>query len=137
MIALYDAIERGEVDLATPIRLKEEDKVPGSGILTANFSAGMQLSLHDALRLMIVHSDNTATNLVVDQIGLPATAKLMEQLDCPNTKLHAKVFRRDTSIFPERSKEFGLGSTTANEMVALLAKLDAGQLVSQSASEEC
>jgi D-alanyl-D-alanine carboxypeptidase (penicillin-binding protein 5/6) len=136
MVALYDAIERGEVDLGTPIRLREEDKVPGSGILTSNFSAGTQLSLRDALRLMIVHSDNTATNLVVDKIGLPATARLMEQMKCPNTKLHAKVFRRDTSIFPKRSKEFGLGSTTANEMVRLLGRLDAGELVSKPASQQ-
>ena len=71
----------------------------------------------------------------MDQVGLDATAKMAERLGCPHTKLHSKVFRRDTSIFPQRSKQFGLGSTTANEMVKLLEMLAAKQLVSEAASE--
>ena len=52
----------------------------GSGILTAHFSAGTTISLRDAIHLMIVYSDNTATNLVLDRIGLKSTARLMESL---------------------------------------------------------
>jgi serine-type D-Ala-D-Ala carboxypeptidase (penicillin-binding protein 5/6) len=85
---------------------------------------------------MIAFSDNTATNLAVDLIGIGRTAELMEQLGFPNTKLHAKVYRGDTSVFPERSKQFGLGSTTANEMVSLLEKLDRGEIVSPEASRQ-
>jgi len=135
MIATYQAIESGQLDLQRMVTLSEEDKVPGSGILTPHFSAGAHISLRDAIQLMMVYSDNTATNLVIDQVGLAATAEQMEQLDCPKTKLHSKVFRRDTSIFPERSKEFGLGSTTAAEMVRLLELLQSGELVSASASK--
>ena len=54
----------------------------------------------------------------------------------PNTKIHSKVFRRDTSVFPERSKQFGLGSTTANEMVKLLEMLHEGKLVDAAACAE-
>ena len=68
---------------------------------------------------MIAFSDNTATNLVLDAIGIGATAATMEAMGYPNTKIHSKVFRRDTSVFPERSKKFGLGSTTAAEMIRL------------------
>src|SRR5262249_3634141 len=82
------------------------------------------------------YSDNTATNLVLDKIGIGSTAKRMEALGLPNTKIHAKVFRRDTSVFPERSKQFGLGSTTAREMVTLLELLNEGKLVSPEASKE-
>jgi beta-lactamase class A len=84
---------------------------------------------------MIAFSDNTATNLVLDKIGLPATAKFMEELGCPHTKIHAKVFKRETSVFPERSQEFGLGSTTASEMVRLLDLLYQRRLVSPEASD--
>ncbi len=135
MITLHEAVHAGRLDLARPLTLREADKVPGSGILASNFSAGMQMPLRDALRLMIVFSDNSATNLVIDQIGLPTTASLMEKLGCPQTKLNAKVYRGDTSIFPERSRQFGLGSTTAGEMVSLLARLDRGELVSREASQ--
>lgn len=133
MVEAYRQAEEGKLDLNEPVRLKEEDKVPGSGILTKHFSPGMRISLRDAIRLMIAYSDNTATNLVLDHIGLPATAQRMESLGLPNTKIHAKVFRGDTSIFPERSKQFGLGSTTAAEMVRLLEMLHQRTLVSETA----
>jgi len=136
MIATYQAIEEGKLDPTTTITLQEEDKVPGSGVLTTHFSGGLRLSLRDAIQLMIAFSDNTATNLVIDQVGLAATAEMMEKLDCPHTKLHSKVYRRDTSIFPERSQQFGLGSTTASEIVKLLEKLHARDLVSESACEK-
>src|SRR5262249_27182164 len=87
----------------------------------------------DAVRLMIALSDNTATNLVLDQVGIGSTAETMEKLGYPNTKIHAKVFRRDTSVFPERSKQFGLGSTTASEMVRLCEALYKNELVSPEA----
>ena len=136
MIAAYQAIDADALHLADMITLEEEDKVPGSGILTTRFSGGAKFSLRDAIHLMIVDSDNTATNLVIDQIGLPKTAELMEKLGCPKTKLHSKVFRRDTSIFPERSREYGLGSTTAADMVQLLEMLVDGKLASEERTKQ-
>ena len=136
MIAAYQQAADGKLDLAKPVTLKEEDKVPGSGILTPHFSAGAQLSVRDAIRLMIVYSDNTATNLVLDQIGLPTTTELMTKWEFPHTRLHAKVYRGDTSIAPERSRQFGLGSTTANEMLRLLERLHRKELVSEEASKQ-
>jgi len=135
MVETYRQAGEKQIDLAKHVVLKKEDMVPGSGILTTQFSPGASFSLRDAVRLMIAFSDNTATNLVLDQIGLPATAKYMEELGCPNTKIHSKVFKRDTSVFPERSKQFGLGSTTANEMLRLLELLHQRQLVSPEASD--
>jgi beta-lactamase class A len=87
MVEAYRQADAGKLDLTGMITLRDEDKVQGSGILTAHFSPGMQLSLHDAIRLMIAYSDNTATNLVLDKIGLDATAAAMEQLGLPNTKI--------------------------------------------------
>ncbi len=135
MVEVYQQAHEDKLKLTDPITLRKEDKVPGSGILTAHFSEGASFPLVDAVRLMIAFSDNTATNLVVDKIGLPATAARMETLGFPNTKLHSKVFKRETSVFPERSEKFGLGSTTAGEMIGLLEQLHAEKLVSQEASK--
>ncbi|MDP1562851.1 MAG: serine hydrolase [Pirellulaceae bacterium] len=136
MIAAYEAVANGKLDLTTPITLTTDDMVPGSGVLTDHFSAGTQISLRDAIHLMIAFSDNTATNLVVDRIGLATTAERMESLGYPNTKLHSKVFRGSTTVFPERSREFGLGSTTAAEMVGLLKMLHSKELVSIDACDD-
>ena len=130
MVAAYRMVDRKELDLAKMIALEETDKVPGSGILTTHFSSGLQLSLRDAIRLMIRYSDNTATNLVVDEIGLPTTAAAMETLGFPQTRLNSKVYRGETSIAPDRSKLYGLGSTTANETVNLLEQIHKGTAAS-------
>ena len=136
MIAAYQAVADGKLSLDQEVTLTEADKIHDSGTLTVDFSPGTTFSLRDTIRLMIVYSENTATNLVADRVGLSTTAKLMEQLGCPETKLHSKVTLRSTSVFPERSKRFGLGSTTANEMVKLFTALHHGELVSKSACEQ-
>jgi beta-lactamase class A len=135
MVEAYRQAGEKKVDLAKTLTLKKADKVPGSGILTDHFSDGATFPLVDAIHLMIVYSDNTATNLVLEEIGIPATAKTMEAMGYPNTKIHSKVFRRDTSVFPERSKQYGIGSTTAMEMLRLSEALHKKELVSPEASE--
>lgn len=136
MVETYRQAAEKKVDLDAPVTLTKADKVPGSGILTAHFSDGATFPLRDAVHLMIVFSDNTATNLVLDRIGIGATAESMAKLGYPNTKAHSKVYRRDTTIDLERSKRFGLGSTTADEMVRLCEALHKGELVSPAASAE-
>ena len=135
MIEVYRQSSLGKTDLAQWLTLQASDKVPGSGVLTEHFSPGTRISLENAIGLMISHSDNTATNMVLDQIRLASVNQTMNALGCPNTRIHAKVYLRDTSIDSERSRQFGLGSTTAREMVRLLEMLDEGQLVSKAACE--
>ena len=79
MIAAYDASEK-HFPLDLKVTLNNEDKVPGSGILTSHFSDGTTISLRDAIQLMIAYSDNTATNLVIDTIGLDTTNVMMKSL---------------------------------------------------------
>ena len=136
MVETYWQAKDGKVKLDTTLTLKKEDKVGGSGILTQHFSDGVTFPLKDAVRLMIVFSDNTATNMVVDQIGLPSTNDRMAKLGLKNTKINAKVFRADTRLNQEFGKKYGLGSTTAREMVQLLEMIEAGKVVSPEASKE-
>jgi serine-type D-Ala-D-Ala carboxypeptidase (penicillin-binding protein 5/6) len=136
MIATYDAIDKGTLSLDDMIELKKEDQVQGSGILTSHFSPGAKLSLRDAIHLMMVYSDNTATNLVLDKLGLPTTNEYMATLGCPETRINSKVFRRDTSIDKDRSKSYGLGSTTARDMVKLCEQLHDKKMVSEKASKQ-
>ena len=137
MLEVYEQVREGKLKLSDLVVLRKEDMVPGAGILTYHFSDGATFPLRDAVRLMIVFSDNTATNLVLDKIGIASTGKRMAEWGCPNTKIHAKVFKGSTtSIDPERTKKFGLGSTTAREAIRLLEKLHHGKLVSPEACKE-
>ena len=136
MVAAYEAAKRGAIRLDDRVTVKATDKVPGSGLLTAHFSDGLSLTLRDAIRLMIAFSDNTATNLVVEAIGKPRTSELFAELGYKETRLHSLVFRPDSSIAPERSARFGLGSTTAHEQLRLFEALYRKQLVDADACTE-
>ncbi len=135
LIEAHRQVRAGLVSLDDEVVLRKEDKVPGSGILTSHFSDGTTITLRDAVRLMIVFSDNTATNLVLDRVGLKSVNETMDSLGCPDTSIHAKVFRGDTSIAPERSKQFGLGSITARQAVSLLARIHRRELVDAAACD--
>ena len=136
LITLYDEVRNGRADLDMLITLKEEDKVPGSGILTSQFSPGLKLSLRDAAHLMTVHSDNTATNLVIDAIGLDLTNQKMKSLGLTETRLNSKLYMRRTSNDLPRSKLYGIGSTTPAEMVNLIERLYQGELFDEASTEQ-
>ena len=134
MVEAYRQAAEGKIMLDDKVTFTEADKTPGSGILSTQFSPGASFTLRDAIRLMIAYSDNSATNLVLAKTGLAETNAQMEKLELPNTKVHAFVFRPQSSIAPERSKQFGLGSTTASEMIRLVELIHAKKVVSPEAS---
>jgi beta-lactamase class A len=137
MLEAYMQVSEGKVKLDDRMTLRKADMVPGSGILTYHFSDGATFSFRDAIHLMMVYSDNTATNLVLDHIGLPSTNKRLDEWGFPHTKLNAKVFLGSkTSLDKERSKKFGLASTTARETVQLLEKVQQGKVVSPEVCKE-
>jgi beta-lactamase class A len=136
MAEVYFQAQEGKVKLDDMLTLTKDDMVQGSGILTDHFSPGASFSLRDAVRLMIVYSDNTATNLVLDKVGIKAVNERMAGLGLKETRVNAKVFKGSTtSVDPARTKQYGLGSSTANEMLTLLEKLHKGKLVSADASK--
>lgn len=137
MLEVYLQVAEGKVKLDDKLTLRKADMVPGSGILTYHFSDGATFPLRDAVRLMIVYSDNTATNMVLDHIGLASTNQRLESMGFSKTKLNAKVFRGATSsLDPERTKKFGLGSTTARETILLLEQVHKGKIVSPAVCKE-
>ena len=137
MLEVYLQASEGKVKLSDMVTLKKADMVPGSGILTYHFSDGATFSLRDATRLMMVYSDNTATNLVLDKIGLASTNQRMKAWGMNHTRLNAKVFLGSkTSLDPERTKKFGLASTSARETLLMLEKVHQGKVVSPDVCKE-
>lgn len=79
MIEAYRQMERGLLDPDDTHSLRDEDRVPGSGVLS-HLHAGLELTVSDLVNLMITVSDNTATNLVLDRTGLDAVNATMQSL---------------------------------------------------------
>jgi beta-lactamase class A len=137
MLEVYLQVSEGKVKLEDKLTLSKINMVQGSGILSYHFSEGATLSLRDATRLMIVFSDNAATNMVLDHIGLASTNRRLESMGFSKTKINAKVYLGEkTSLDEERTKRFGLGSTTARETIQLLEMVHQGKIVSPEVCKE-
>ena len=134
LVEVFHQMQFGRLRWQDPLSMLNADQVGGSGLLQ-HFSTPHQLTVGDAATMMIAISDNTATNLLIDTVGIRAVNARMDTLGFPRTELYAKVFARArTSIDTASSARFGLGVTTPNEFARLLARLYKGEIVSDSAS---
>jgi beta-lactamase class A len=137
LAAAFNAVAEGRVKWDDRVILREEDKVPGAGILP-EFSAGDSLTLQALSHVMIVLSDNTATNLLLDQISGNYVNEWAEHLGFRNTR----VLRKIGGGSPTRASQevpfapYGLGVSTPHEQVTLLEKMERGEIVSPEASKE-
>lgn len=145
LCALESLVAAGRVRWDEPIRVRAEDKVSGSGV-AAELENGTTLSLRNVATLMIIVSDNTATNLVLDRISADAVNEYMDTLGLRETRSLRKV-RGDGTALEEASGwskagrleanvRYGLGVSTPREMVRLLELLHRGQVVSPAASAD-
>jgi beta-lactamase class A len=124
---LYEAMEEirgGKAHWDDRVTLTKADQVPGSGVLRL-MDAPLPLTLKDVLTMMVVLSDNSATNLAIDQLGLEHINGRIAKLGLKNTYLYKKVFTPVAKgvVLPADFKEFGLGKTTPREMAELMGKI--------------
>jgi beta-lactamase class A len=137
MVEAFARVAEGKAKWTDELVLTKEKKVGGSGILP-EFADGLRLTLRDGVTLMMILSDNTATNLVIDVLTADAINARMESLGLKETRLMRRVFGGGESAEgkKEENKRFGLGRTTPREMVTLLEKLERGEVISPAASKE-
>jgi beta-lactamase class A len=115
----YEQVKAGKIKLDDPIELTKANQVAGSGVLPF-LDPGLKLTLKDTLTLMIMLSDNTATNLTIDKVGLKPTNQMLADMGLKNTYFYKKVYVKAVEPQPADFKQFGLGKTTAREMAAVM-----------------
>ncbi len=86
LVEFYRQAERGALSPDQQVILTEHDKVPGSGILK-ELSEGLSVSLRDLLSLMMIVSDNTATDLVVGKVGFDSVNAALDELGLHRTRV--------------------------------------------------
>ncbi|MBP6003384.1 MAG: serine hydrolase [Pyrinomonadaceae bacterium] len=137
MAEAFRQVEQGKLKWNDEIVLTKEKKVGGSGVLS-ELSDNTRIDLKSALNFMIVVSDNTGTNLVLDKVGADNVNDLMDSLGLPGIKSMRKVFGGGDSKagLDPQNRVFGLGRSTMREMVKLVEMMERGTLVSKDASAE-
>ena len=143
--ALAAEVAAGRARWDERLVIRARDKVSGSGVL-AEFGDDETVSLRDAMVLMIVVSDNTATNLILDRIGADAVNDYLALLGLRETRSMRKIRGDGTQLKPAEgwsregekaeNKRFGIGASTPREMVQLLALLAQGKIVDAATSAE-
>ena len=84
IVELYGQVEAGRLNLDDRLILKDSIKVPGSGILK-ELSEGLEVNVRDLSRLMMILSDNTATDMLVERVGKENVNARMKRLGLKNT----------------------------------------------------
>jgi beta-lactamase class A len=100
LVELFAEAGEGKLDWNQKLVLTDQDKVSGSGVLT-EFSGGDAFPIRDLMHLMIVVSDNTATNLILDRIGGNGVNLRMAQLGLTETTVMRKIMQ--TKLFPKNA----------------------------------
>lgn len=97
---LLEFFRRAETDaviLSKRVEMNDEVRTGGSGVLQHLSDGGSTLSLEDYAIYMIVYSDNTATNVLIDELGMEAINALSMSLGASNTKLQRKMIQPEES----------------------------------------
>src|SRR5687767_2455511 len=135
MLEAHHQAADGRLPMDASFTLKNTDKVGGSGVLNS-LHDGTALTTADLIHLMIVLSDNTATNMLIERVGTARVNERLESYDIPEVKLFRLTFRDGhPDVLPDLEQEYGLGMATPRDMVRLLTLIWDGKAVNRQASD--
>jgi beta-lactamase class A len=135
MVEAFEQISRGALSADAIVPVRASAKVGGSGVL-GELHDGAEVTIRDLIRLMIVVSDNTATNLLLEHVGVANVNARMRAYQLANTILFRPTFGKKAEANPELEREFGLGMSRPRDMGVLLEMIATGRAVNESASKE-
>jgi beta-lactamase class A len=135
MVEAFDQIAHGQLNPDETIAVRDTSKVGGSGVLR-ELHDGAELSIRDLIRLMIVVSDNSATNVLLERVGVSKVNAQLAAYGLANTRLFRPTFGKKAEVEPELEHEFGLGMSTPRDMGALMELIATNRAVTESASKE-
>ena len=115
-------VRAGKAHWDEKLTLQKGDGVSGSGVLTF-FDTPLTLTLKDVLTMMVIMSDNTATNMAIDRFGIDAVNSRIAWMGLKDTHLYKKVGKPATGLMPADQPKFGLGKTTAREMEMVMERI--------------
>jgi beta-lactamase class A len=130
LFELFRQVEAGTHDLDELITLKKADLVPGSGVLQQLTPGSVTMTLRDYATLMVTESDNTATNMLIDLVGMKSVNDAMFRLGLTRTKLQRKMMDREAWLADRENL------STPSEQASLLELIYRGEKLSRESSDE-
>ena len=122
---LLDQAQSGALSLDDSATVGPSDIVGGTGVIQAS-GAGGSYTYRQLAAYMIQDSDNIATNLIIDAVGMPAVNEYASEIGLTQTVLNRRMM------------DFAAGDenyTSANDVARMLQLIYQGKLVSSDMSE--
>lgn len=142
MVEALEQVKAGKLKLSDKYTLVREDILPGTGIIQ-RLDPGAVLSVKDLITLMIIVSDNTATDVLYRMVGgIDPVNKRMEALGLKQTRAGSlakdwfallRAAPSSEAFYREKKHPFGL--STPREMGTLLEMMERGTLVDKASSD--
>src|SRR5215471_18437040 len=127
---LYLESQQGKLKLTDEYVVRKEDLVPGSDIMLGLTPGTTRLTLRDLATMMIAVSDNSATNVLIDRVGLDNVNSMLEGQGLHVTRLRRKMM--DLKAASEGRENV----STPREMMTLLETIYAGKLLNKEMTED-
>jgi beta-lactamase class A len=127
---LYRQAQQGKLKLSDIYTLQSSDLVRGSGITSVLTPGVTRLTLRDVAGLMISVSDNSATNVIIDRVGMENVNALLDSLGLTHTRLRRKMM--DLKAAGEGRENIA----TPREMMKLLEDLYRGKVLNKQMTED-
>ena len=129
MADAFYRMQQGKLDPNQIVVMKKEDYVPSCGAV-AYMHEGLEVTVMDLITLMIIFSDNTATNVLIDLLGMEQINEEVRQMGIDQVWLRRKMFDL------EKSRMGIQNQITAKQTGILLQRMYEGTLVDQASSQK-
>jgi beta-lactamase class A len=143
MVEVFRQIEEGRFALTDRVTLKEADKRPGTGVIRS-LDAGASLTIKDLITLMIIVSDNSATDMLFEKVGgtEPVNALMQSygfrtiKATGPSSAWFKALSERGDALAFHLEGRTPYGLSSPRDMARLLEKIHRGDAVSERASAQ-
>lgn len=130
LMEVYKQAGEGRFKLTDVRRIEHHDKTPGSGVLFELGDGTVQMNLHDLCVLMIVLSDNTATNMLIDLVGMENVNRTLQSLGLKQTRLRRCMMDLPASARGDENL------STPFEAARIMALLHRGEFINRSVCDD-
>jgi len=127
LVEAFRQLEAGEAREDEVFAIRQEEKLPSCGALNY-LHTGLEVTFLDLAVLMIILSDNTATNILIRRLGMDNIDRTIRALGMRSTRLRRLLFDSEAAARGVKN------TISPGEMGRLLAALHRGEVVSPAAS---
>jgi beta-lactamase class A len=130
LASLYLQAQQGKLKLTDLYTVQASDLVPDSSIMGGLTPGVTRITLRDLATMMVAVSDNSATNVLIDRVGIDNVNAMLDSLGLVHTRLRRKMMDL------EAARQGRENISTSHEMMTLLEDIYRGRLLNKESTDD-